>query len=292
MSSYNKILVTGANGQLAQCIKNIAHQYSDFEFIFCDKSTLNITDANAVEAFFKIHQPQYCINTAAYTAVDKAESDVEQAFLVNEKAVEYLAKAASQYGSQLIHISTDYVFDGNLNIPYSEEASVNPTSVYGKSKLAGEQVALQQHPTSIIIRTSWVYATYGNNFLKTMMRLMQEREQLNVVVDQVGTPTSAHDLAEALMQVVQYLPANPTKQLGGIYHYSNEGVASWFDFAKTIAVEMNWNGKLLPILSAQFPTAAKRPHFSVLDKTKIKSAFQLTIPYWRDSVVNCMKKMK
>lgn len=279
------VLVTGGNGQLAQCIKDVAHLAADLHIIYTDYEDLDITDLNAVKTFFKNNLVDYCINCAAYTAVDKAESNPEMAHTVNTIGVENLARVCNSFKSTLIHISTDFVFDGVKSSMYTEQDAVNPESVYGKTKRDGE-ILIEHHLAAyFILRTSWLYSEHGNNFMKTMIKLSQEKEQLQVVVDQVGTPTYATDLAAVILQIV----SSKTKQYG-LYHYSNEGVASWYDFAKAIFEEIQSGIKLVPIKSVAYPTPAKRPAFSVLDKSKIKNILQIDIPYWRDSLRTALSK--
>ncbi|HLV38821.1 dTDP-4-dehydrorhamnose reductase [Xanthomarina sp.] len=273
------ILVTGGNGQLAKCIKDLENTDGNLKFIYTDYQELDISNIEAVETFFKNNQVDYCINCAAYTAVDLAENDQENAIKINELGVKNLAIECQKNNSTLIHISTDFVFNGKQTSFYKEEDAPDPISVYGATKLQGE-VQLQNHLTKyFILRTSWLYSEHGNNFMKTMIRLSKEKNQLSVVTDQIGTPTYATDLASVIMKLI----SNNTNQYG-IYHYSNEGVASWYDFAKAIFEEIGSKIKLVPIKSIEYPTPAQRPQFSVLDKSKIKSTLQIEIPYWRDSL--------
>jgi dTDP-4-dehydrorhamnose reductase len=287
-----KILVTGAYGQLGNEINCLTAKYPEWQFLFTDVDSLDITSESELEAWFQNHKPDFVINCAAYTAVDKAESDVETAEKVNELAPKLLGKYSKKSCAKLIHISTDYVFDGESFTPYSEEAKVNPKSVYGETKLRGEKHCFEENPDTIIIRTSWLYSAFGNNFVKTMLRLGKERKQLNVVFDQVGTPTYAADLASAILEIIAISAKNPEKFVPGIYHYSNEGVASWYDFAKAVFEISGVNCNVNPVLSDQFPTAAKRPNYSVLNKSKIKNVFDITIPYWRDSLKICIERLK
>ncbi|GGG36668.1 dTDP-4-dehydrorhamnose reductase [Bizionia arctica] len=273
------ILITGGNGQLASCIKDLEIKQSNLNVFYTDFPDLDITNIEVLETFFKKNSINYCINCAAYTAVDKAENDRENAKKVNELGAKNLAIVCQNYNSTLIHISTDFVFDGNQSSIYNEEDQPNPKSVYGETKLNGE-IEIQKHLSKhFILRTSWLYSEHGNNFMKTMIRLSKEKEELSVVVDQIGTPTYAKDLALIIWQIIN---SNNTQY--GVYHYSNEGVASWYDFAKAIFEEINSDIKLLPIKSVAYPTPAQRPPFSVLDKSKIKQALQIEIPYWRDSL--------
>jgi dTDP-4-dehydrorhamnose reductase len=287
-----KILVTGAYGQLGNELKELAPAYPDWAFLFTDVDSLDITSENEVEAFFEKEKPGFVINCAAYTAVDKAESDSENAKKVNALAPGILAKAANKRNAGFIHISTDYVFNGNSFTPYAENDPVKPLGVYGRTKQEGEERSLSQNPKTIIIRTSWLYSASGNNFVKTMLKLGQERDVLKVVFDQIGNPTYAKDLATAILHIIKYGLEQPKKFPSGIYHYSNEGVASWFDFAKTIFELAQINCNVLPVLSEEFPTAAKRPHYSVLNKSKIKATFNLEIPYWKDSLKICINKIQ
>jgi dTDP-4-dehydrorhamnose reductase len=286
-----KILVTGAYGQLGNEINCLTVKYPDWQFLFTDVDTLDITSESDLEAWFQNNQPDFVINCAAYTAVDKAETDVGTAEKVNSLAPKLLANQAKKLGAKVIHVSTDYVFDGESFLPYSEEDTVNPKSVYGETKLKGEQNCFNENPETVVIRTSWLYSAFGNNFVKTMLLLGKEQGQLNVVYDQVGTPTYAADLADSILSIIEISEKEPEKFLPGIYHFSNEGVASWFDFAKAIFEISGVNCDVNPVLSDQFPTAAKRPNFSVLDKSKIKNTFGTTIPYWRDSLKDCIQKL-
>jgi dTDP-4-dehydrorhamnose reductase len=283
-----KILVLGAYGQLGRSLKDIAANYLQYDFMYTDVDSLNITDYDSVNDFVSKQKPGIIINCAAYTAVDKAESEQEQALLLNANVVENLAKIVKANNIFLVHVSTDYVFDGKGYRPYNEDNFTAPVSIYGKTKLLGEQ-AIRNNPCHCaIIRTSWLYCEYGGNFVKTMLRLGKERQQLTVVDDQIGSPTYAPDLAEAIMQIV--LQKELVKQTE-IYHFSNEGVASWYDFAKTIIELGNCPCEVLPIPTEQYPTPAQRPFYSVLDKQKIKSRFSISIPYWRDSLEKCIKKL-
>lgn len=289
-----KILITGAYGQLGNEIKLQAKHYPNWNFIFTDSDSLNITDKNAVTGFLNQNKPHFIINCAAYTAVDKAETDIEAANSVNAVAPAIIANAAKQTGTKIIHISTDYVFGGteNTSRPLVETDHVNPEGVYAKTKLAGEQNCITENPGSVIIRTSWLYSAFGNNFVKTMLRLGNERSSLNVVFDQTGTPTYAADLAGAILKIILISEKEPLKFIPGIYHYSNEGVASWYDFAKVIFEIAGINCKVSPILSGAFVTPAKRPAYSVLDKSKIKNTFGIDIPFWIDSLKVCIDKIR
>lgn len=280
-----KILVTGSNGQLGTCIKNI--QDNRFDFKYVSSSELDITNNQQVKSYFQLHKIDWCINCAAYTAVDKAESDYDSSFNVNVSGAKNLAEACKAYSVKLIHVSTDFVFDGKNNKPYKESDLTNPIGVYGETKLKGEQALSECLDEYFIIRTSWLYSEYGANFLKTMLRLSKDREQLGVVGDQIGTPTYAKDLAETILSIINCSISNY-----GIYHYSNNGVASWYDFAKAIFDISNIDIQINNILTNQFPTPAKRPHFSVLDKTKIETTLKLKAPYWRDSLIKAIKNLK
>jgi len=283
----NKILVTGSNGQLGYELRKLASSYAQYGFVFMNKDQLNITDKTAVEKFFKEHRPAWLINCAAYTAVDKAETDSELAYEINGEAVGILSTACSQYGARFIHISTDYVFDGTATRPIKETDEVKPVNVYGASKLLGEQLAIQNNSETIIIRTSWVYSSYGKNFVKTMLRLMNEKESIGVVNDQVGTPTYAADLAAAIMKII-----TSGKWEAGIYNYSNEGKISWFDFAVEIKKLIRANCTVNALTTEQFPTPAKRPKYSVLDKTKIQETFSIELKDWKKSLQDCIRKLE
>ncbi len=287
MTMKPKILVTGSNGQLGKELKQLEASFPRFDFIFLSREDLPIHHFELVRNFFKGYHPQYLINCAAYTAVDKAESEKELAFQVNAEAVGVLAAVCKEYQTRFIHISTDYVFDGTATTPYTEDSPVNPQSVYGASKLNGEKEALQFNPEAVIIRTSWVYSEFGKNFVKTMLKLMSEKEELNVVSDQVGSPTYAADLADAILQIISSGKWHP-----GIYHYSNEGVISWYDFAVAIKELSGSNCSVKPIPTSRYPTPAKRPAYSVLDKTKIKAVFGLRLKDWKSSLATCISLIK
>lgn len=282
------ILVTGSKGQLGSEMNEIAHQYPNYHFIFTDVEELNITNHTEVAAFIELHRIDIIINCAAYTAVDKAEVEVDIAKEINQLAVKNFAEIAKDKGIKLIHISTDYVFDGCAKTPYIESALPNPQSVYGNTKLAGEQALLNTNPkNSIIIRTSWVYSSFGNNFVKTMLRLSKEKAALNVVADQFGSPTYAADLAKAILIL---LPAIKNEEVT-IYHYANTGVCSWYDFAKAIFEIKGIELQLNKIDTAQYPTPAKRPKYSVLATQKIINKYQLSIPHWKTSLAVCLQKL-
>ena len=281
------ILVTGSNGQLGSEIRELASNYT-YNFFFTNKNSIDITNKDNLREFCQTNSINVIINCAAYTAVDKAESDIENADLVNRKAVKKLAKISKELNIKLIHISTDYVFDGKNFKPYVEEFQTNPQGVYGKTKLDGENEMRNINPqNSIIIRTSWVYSSFGNNFVKTMLRLGKEKEELGVIFDQVGTPTYAKDLAQTILEIIPKIQNSKLE----IYNYSNEGVLSWYDFAKEIMKMAKLNCKINPIETYQYPTPAKRPHYSILNKSKIKTTFNIKIPYWKDSLDECLKRL-
>ncbi len=277
------ILITGANGQLGSEIKEISGNYPGWKFFFTDIDTLDLTNSQRVEAFIKSNKPDYLINCAAYTAVDKAESDAEKAKLLNADVPAMLAEFSVKYGIRFIHISTDYVFSGNMNLPIKEYDEIDPASVYGQTKRLGEQNVLEKCD-AIIIRTAWLYSKYGNNFVKTMLRLGKEKEKIGVVYDQVGTPTNGADLAEAILHIIKWSEDKKCWEKG-VYHYSNEGVCSWYDFAKVIMELGNRKCKVLPLETYEYPLPAPRPVYSVFNKKKIKDTFNLSVPYWKDSLV-------
>ena len=284
--NYN-ILVTGTNGQLGSEIKELSSNYS-YNFFFTYRKSIDITCKDSIRDYCKANDINVIINCAAYTAVDKAETDIENADIGNRKAVKKLALISKELNIKLIHISTDYVFDGKNFKPYCEEFQTNPQGVYGKTKLDGENEMRDINPKdSIIIRTSWVYSSFGNNFVKTMLRLGKEKESLGVIFDQVGTPTYARDLALTILDILTKIENSRVE----IYNYSNEGVLSWYDFAKEIMRMAKLDCKINPIETFQYPTPAKRPHFSLLNKSKIKSTFNIEIPYWKDSLDECLKIM-
>lgn len=278
-----KILVTGANGQLGKCFQDIAINYPTYEFHFKSSVELDITSAEGTWDIFAQLKFDYCINCAAYTDVDKAESDKENAFMINAEAVQYLAKACKAQNTILIHISTDFVFDGTNTIPYKTSTSPNPINVYGASKLRGEQYIHDILNQYFIVRTSWLYSEYGHNFVKTMLRLASERDEINVVNDQIGSPTYAKDLAESILKII----VNNLKDFG-VYHYSNEGNISWYDFAIAIFELSNISINVNPISSLTYATSTKRPEYSVLNNSKIKNNFGINPPKWRDSLEVCL----
>lgn len=279
-----KILVTGANGQLGQCLQKISSQFEEFEFIFTDSETLDITNKEEVNDFFWQNAPDFCINAAAYTAVDLAETEVEKAFLVNADGTENLAEACAENNAQFIHVSTDYVFDGENNLAYTEEDFTNPLGVYGASKLAGDELALEVNPCSVILRTSWVYSEFGKNFVKTMLNLFATKDELNIVADQFGQPTNANDLAEAIMKIIKSEKITP-----GIFNFSNLGRISWFDFSEKIAELSDAKIKLNAIETSQYPTPAKRPKNSVLDLDKISKTYGIQLKPWEESLEDCVQ---
>lgn len=286
MARY-RILVTGSSGQLGSEIRNLRNNYP-YNFYFTDTTELDITDKKGLSQFVRNNKVNTIINCAAYTAVDTAEVESEKAFLVNSEGSKYLAEVAIEEKCKLIHISTDYVFDGKLNRPYVENDATFPQSVYGHSKLEGENFIKKINPlNSIIIRTSWVYSSFGNNFVKTMLRISEERDELNVVSDQVGSPTYAKDLARTILQIVPHIDNKSVE----VYHYSNDGVCSWYDFAKAIFDLKNVNCVVHPIPSSKYPTPAVRPYYSVLNKSAIKDKYKISVPYWRDSLKSMLKDL-
>jgi dTDP-4-dehydrorhamnose reductase len=281
------ILVTGAKGQVGSEIQDLSLNY-EYNFIFTDKEELDITNEDAIKECIEQNNINVIINCAAYTAVDKAEEDKETADKINRKAVKKLAKLSREFNIKLVHISTDYVFDGKNFKPYCEEFRTNPNSVYGKTKLEGELQMQSINPhNSIIIRTSWVYSSFGANFVKTMLKLGKERDELGVIFDQVGTPTYARDLAKTILDILPEIKNEKVE----IYNYSNEGVLSWYDFALSIMRMAKIDCKINPIETYQYPTPATRPHFSLLNKAKIKNKFNIEIPFWKDSLDECLRKM-
>ena len=282
------ILVTGSNGQLGNELRKISGDFPDYRMFFTDVEDLDITNLDAVISFVEKNNIQTIINCAAYTAVDKAESDEPTAAMINATAVGYLAKACDHASAALIHVSTDYVYDGCAHKPYFEDHQTAPVSAYGRTKLAGETAALST-AKAVVIRTSWLYSSFGNNFVKTMLRFGKERETLNVIADQVGTPTYAADLAQAIMAIARRAEQNTLER--GIFHYSNEGVCSWYDFAHEIMQQAGLKCIVNPIETKDYPTPATRPHYSVLNKVRIKAAYGLAIPHWKDSLVKCLAEV-
>ena len=284
----SNILVTGANGQLGREIQELSFTYHDNTFTFTDRTQLDITSKEAIKTIVEKESIDVIINCAAYTAVDKAEADEENADKINHQATKNLAEIAKEKNLKLIHISTDYVFDGKNYKPYEEDDQTNPNSIYGKTKLSGEQSIQEISPKdTIMIRTSWVYSSYGANFVKTMLNLGKTKEKLTVINDQVGTPTYAKDLAKAILDIIPQIDNDKPE----IYHYSNEGVLSWYDFAKEIMKMAKLPCKIDPIATKDYPTPATRPHFSLLNKAKIKQRYQVKVPFWKDSLYECLVKM-
>lgn len=285
------ILVTGSAGQLGNELRVSSKNYQGYEFIFTDIDTLDISDKKALNETFKKHDPDWIINCVAYNFVDKAETDRENAFRINSLGPGNISEAIKGNDCKLIHVSTDYVFDGISVSPYNESSVTNPQSVYGRSKLEGEKNALQ-HPNTMIIRTSWLYSSFGNNFVKTILRLTGQKDSIGVVFDQTGTPTYAADLADTILTIISKVIRNQSVFSAGIYNFSNEGVCSWYDFATEILNEKGSDCRINPILSKDFPSAAKRPAYSVLDKSKIKETYGIEIPHWRTSMQRCMKLLQ
>jgi dTDP-4-dehydrorhamnose reductase len=288
LSNKKNILVTGANGQLGMEFRALANNYPAYNFLFVSKDELSISDTSSVENFFSRHKIDCCFNCAAYTAVDKAETEREVAFEINGTAVGNLAAVCKKYGTLLIHIYTDYVFNGNASEPYRETNATDPVNAYGASKLLGETEAMKNNPSCIIIRTSWVYSSFGKNFVKTMLRLMSEKESISVVNDQVGCPTYANDLAKAMMKIISENENPPA----GIYNYSNKGVISWYEFALAINEISAGSCIVDPVSTSQYPTPAKRPNYSVLDTSKIQQVFNIEIPSWKESLEKCISILK
>jgi dTDP-4-dehydrorhamnose reductase len=283
------ILITGANGQLGKEFQVLAALYPQYHFLFASRDVLAIENFDSVKKYFTDNTIDYCVNCAAYTAVDKAETESDTAFLINATAVGNLAAVCAAHKTQLIHISTDYVFDGTGKHPYKETDATHPVSVYGASKLQGEQLALQKNPAAIIIRTSWVFSSFGNNFVKTMLRLMRERDSINVVDDQLGCPTYAADLAVCIMEIIKKCSTFNVQY--SIFNYCNEGIINWYQFAIAIKELSGSTCIVNPIRSSQYPTPAKRPQYSVLDTGLIKNTFGIAVPEWRESLKKCLKLM-
>lgn len=280
-----KILIIGGNGQLGNCLNKLISKYAlDYEFHFTDYDTLDITNQKQINEYFSEYEPHYCINVSAYTAVDLAEQEKEKAFAINAEGVRHLAEACTEKGIDLIHISTDYVFSGDTNIPYSEDDFTNPLSVYGASKLEGENLALENNPKTIIIRTSWLYSEFGKNFVKTMLNLFGSKDELNVAADQFGQPTNANDLAEVIMKII-----STEEKEYGVFHFSNYSETTWFDFAKKIAELSKSKIKINPISTEQYPTPAKRPMRSTMCLDKIENSYNIEPKYWENSLEECME---
>jgi dTDP-4-dehydrorhamnose reductase len=288
------ILVSGKNGQLGRELQSLATLNQSFQFIFFDKNELSIGDEQSIKNIFEKFSPSFFINCAAYTAVDKAETEKEPAYKINAESVGIIAGYCSQHRTKLIHISTDYVFDGKGNKPYKEDDVTNPVNYYGFTKLRGEELALQNNADAIIIRTSWVYSKYGNNFVKTMLRLMHERKEINVVNDQFGSPTYAKDLAEAIVRIVNgqwSIESHFSPLTSHVFHFSNDGIISWYDFAVAIKEIKKLNCAINPIPTSAYPTPAKRPAYSGLDKTKIVNTFNVELKNWKESLEQCLAQL-
>jgi dTDP-4-dehydrorhamnose reductase len=283
------ILVTGANGQVGQELRVLAASYPAFEFVFTTHENMPVHEEAAVKQLFAAHRPAYCINCAAYTAVDKAESEQELAYQANAVGPHILAAACKEFNTRFIHISTDYVFNGQSPEPYNEDAATDPVNQYGATKLKGEQLCLETNPDAIIIRTAWVYSSFGKNFVKTMMKLMAEKPVIKVVSDQVGAPTYAADLAKCMMHIIANCQLSVANWVPGIYHYSNQGRISWHEFALAIKDLIRTPCTVMPIPTTEYPTPAKRPSFSLLDSSKIQNTFHCTIPEWKESLKACLK---
>ena len=282
-----KILVTGGNGQLGSELRSLSLKFNQFQWIFTDIDELDLSDLNNLENNISKISPNIIINCAAYTNVDKAESEKELANILNFKALDLISSWSNTNKCKLIHISTDYVFDGNSSIPLTEDAKTSPINMYGKTKLKGEKVCLDNDSNCIVIRTSWVYSSNGKNFVKTVFSLMSKKDSLNIINDQIGSPTYAKDLAETIINIINYKDWIP-----GLYHYSNEGEVSWFDFAKSIKKHFGFRTNINGISTEKYPTPAKRPRYSLLDKSKIKRTFKIRVPHYEDSLQKCIKILK
>lgn len=282
------ILITGSNGQLGSEFRELAPNSPQHQFFFTDAEELDVTNSEKVYKYLKANKIECVVNCVGYTQVDKAEDDKPQASLLNATATKYLAEATSRVGAMLVHISTDYVFEGKNFKPYTENDTANPKSIYGKTKLDGEIEVMFNAKRAIIIRTSWLFSAYGHNFVKTILEKAKTEKELKIIYDQIGTPTYARDLAKVLLEII---PKVPSKVRGEIYNFSNEGVASWYDFAKAIVEIKGLNCKIVPILTKDFPQQAQRPQYSVLNKGRIKKDYGVEIPYWRDSLKECLAKL-
>ncbi len=284
------ILVTGASGQLGSEIRERSGRYSGYSFVFTDMDEMDITDAGSAASCIKDINPSWIINCAAYTAVDKAEDDEEKAMLINGKGVENIVSALAGSDCRLIHISTDYVFDGTSSVPYLEDDITSPASAYGRTKLAGEEAAMSW-PHTMIIRTAWLYSSYGNNFVKTILRKAGSSQSINVVFDQAGSPTYAADLASAILEIISGVIQNRHNFIPGIFNYTDEGVCSWYDLAVEIVAIAGSECMVIPVRSSAYPSKVNRPAYSVLDKTRIKESYNLIVPHWRASLNNCILKI-
>ena len=284
------ILVTGSTGQLGSEIKFLSKEFPSCKFVFTSRKELPIENSESMQSFFETNKIDYCINCAAYTAVDKAESEKEKAYSINSDAVGDLARICLENQTKLIHISTDYVYDGSLNIPLKEDGKLAPINVYGLSKLRGEELALINNPSTLIIRTSWVYSSFGNNFVKTMLRLFNDKEEISVINDQLGSPTYAAGLADVIMKVISKIEEG--NSINGILNYCNSGITNWYEFAEEIKILTNSKCKIHPIPTSSYKTAAKRPPYSVLDTSKIQELLLLNIPPWNDSLKKCIEMIK
>jgi len=292
MKLKSKILVTGGNGQLGKELRELSSLHTGLEFVFLSREDLPIHQFELVRNYFNTLKPAYCINCAAYTAVDKAESERDLAFQINGEAVGVLAAVCKEHNTKFIHISSDYVFNGEGTYPYTENFPTDPINVYGASKLEGDNQAMQLNPDSIIIRTSWVYSSFGKNFVKTMMKLMSEKDEVKVIKDQLGSPTNAADLAETIFNIIGLCHLQIYNWTHGIYNFSNEGIISWYDFAKAIKEITNSPCDVKPISTKEYPTPAKRPAYSVLDKTKIQQTFGIKLKNWKESLRTCISNMQ
>ena len=283
-----RLLITGANGQMGQSFRILTRAHPFWEFLFTDVGELDITNSEAVNRFLQQEKPDVIINCAAYTAVDKAEEEPQKAMMINARAPGILARESNKINALLIHISTDYVFDGLAHMPYVETDLPNPISEYARSKYFGEEAVRKDAHKAVILRTSWLYSEFGNNFVRTMIRLGRERKSLNVIFDQTGTPTYAMDLCETILKILPELDISSGTE---IYHFANEGVASWYDFSQAIMALAEIDCRVLPIETSGYPLPAKRPYYSVMNKTKIKNQFDLDIPYWRDGLGRCLNNI-
>src|SRR6187402_11510 len=292
MKIKSKILVTGGNGQLGKELREFSSLHTGLDFVFLSREELPIHQFELVRNYFNTLKPAYCINCAAYTAVDKAESEKDLAFLINGEAVGVLAAVCKEHNTKFIHISTDYVFNGEAAYPYTESFPTDPINVYGASKLEGEKQAIQLDPECIIIRTSWLYSSFGKNFVKTMMKLMSEKDEIKVIKDQLGSPTNAADLAETIFNIIANCHLQIYNWTPGIYNFTNEGIISWYDFAKAIKEITNSACDIRPISTSEYPTPAKRPAYSVLEKAKIQKTFGVKLKDWKKSLELCIKKLQ